>query len=242
MKKNWINIFICIIFIIAIDLFVVLFRLFGSIMIQKRLKVVDKFSYLPFKEILNDSIFIIDEYSAFYNDNLLEYNCLTEDSTSIMIIELGRTSFDFSLTSSIVIDSLSQQRNIKDKDIKYFLTPLPPSNFITCKPYFTVHNVNNFDNNAVVSQVNMVHTSQIKENSRGEYYRLFEIMDTCSYIRFYKNNSDSILLDIRYVITISTIPFKTYILLYEHDDKLYLVVFATRKKNDEFEYQQLLST
>ena len=67
-------------------------------------------------------------------------------------------------------------------------------------------------------------------------------MDTCSHIRFYKNNSDSILLDIRYVITISTIPFKTYILLYEHDDKLYLVVFATRKKNDEFEYQQLLST
>lgn len=242
MKKNWIYILICIIFIIAIDLFVVLFRLFESNMIQKRLKVVDKFSYLPFKEMLNDSVIIIDEYSAFYKDTILEYNCLTKDSASIMIIGLGRTSFDFSITNFIVKDSLSKQKNIKDKDLKYFLTPLPPSDFITYKPYFTAHNVNNFDNNAVVSQVNMVHTSQIKENSRGEHYRIFEIVDTCSHIRFYKNYSDSILLDIHYVTTISSSPFKTYVLFYEHVDKLYLVVFATKKNNDEFEYRQLLST
>ena len=242
MNKNWIYISICIIIILSIDLFVVLFRLFGSSMIQKRLKVVDKYSYVPFKEMLNDSVFIIDEYSTFYKDTILEYNCLTKDSTSIMIIDLGRTSFDFSLTNSIIKDSLSQQKNINDNDIKYFLTALPPSNFITYKPYFTVHNVNNFDNNAIVSQVNMVHTSKIKENNGGEHYRIFEIMDTCSHIRFYKNHSDSIVLDIHYITTISTSPFKTYILLYKDGGKLYLVVFATRKYNDDFEFQKLLYT
>lgn len=242
MKKNWIYVSICIIIILAIDLFVVLFRLFGSSMIQKRLKVVDKYSYVPFKELLNDSVFIIDEYSAFYKDTILEYNCLTKDSTSITIIELGRTSFDFSLRDSIIKDSLSQQKNISDKDLKYFLTALPPSNLITCKSYFTVHNVKNFDNNAIVSQVNMVHTSQIKENSGGEHYRIFEVMDTCCHIRFYKNHSDSIVLDIHHVTSISTIPFNTCILLYEHSGKLYLMVFATRKNNDEFKCQKLLNT
>lgn len=226
--------------ILAIDLFVVLFHLFGSNMIQKRLKVVDNFSYEPFKEMLNDSVCIIDEYSVFYKDIILEYNCLTKDSTSIMIIELGVASSDFSLVNNIVRDSLPQQKKINDKDLKYFLTALPPNSFVTHKPYFTAHNVNDFDVNGAVSQINMVNSSQVKEKRRGKNFRVFEIMDTSSHIRFYKNNSNSILLDIHYTTTLSTTPCKTYISIYECGNKLFLIAFATKNTNYNTEPQKTL--
>lgn len=226
--------------ILAIDLFVVLFHLFGNNMIQKRLKVIDKFSYEPFKEMLNDSVCIIDEYSVFYKDTILEYNCLTNDSTSIMIIGLGVVSSNFSLDNNIVRNSLSQQKNINDKDLKYFLTALPPCGFVTQKPYFTAHNVNDSDNNGAVSQIIMVNTSQVKEQRRGENYRLFEIMDTSSHIRFYKNNSNSILLDIHYTTTISTIPCKTYISIYEYGNKLFLIAFSITNTNSNTVPQKTL--
>ena len=49
-------------------------------------------------------------------------------------------------------------------------------------------------------------------------------------------------MDIQYVANISSIPLKTYLLMYENcNNELFLVVYATQNEGDILKYQQLFA-
>ena len=241
--KKWVFIVVgCVTFIIIIELFIGFTHIFHDIIINKEIKIVENLPNSHLKKILNDSLCVMDEYTVLYRDSVIEYNCLTDDSASIMVLKVGHTSCNFSLNKNIVRDSLSQQKKMKERNPKYSLVPLPTNDFIIWKPYFVVYNVENFNKNVSVSQLKLVHTAQIKEIKTCDFISIYEIKGEENIIRFYKNDSDNVSLDIQYVANISSISLKTYLLMYENcNNELFLVVYATKNEDDILKYQQLFA-